>query len=43
MLGRDGEGKRYPDPFLWQHIDDDFEARLDRERSGGQRRLEVIL
>ena len=21
-----------PDPFLWQHVDDDFEARLERER-----------
>lgn len=43
MLGRDGEGRRYPDPFVWQHIDDDFEARLDREREAGVRRLEVIL
>jgi radical SAM protein with 4Fe4S-binding SPASM domain len=43
MLGRDPEDKRFPDPFLWQHVDDDFEARLERERSGGPRRLEVIL
>jgi radical SAM protein with 4Fe4S-binding SPASM domain len=25
--------KRQPDPFLWQHIDDDFEARLAVQRS----------
>jgi len=31
MLG-DGP-KRQPDPFLWQHIDDDFEARLAVQRS----------
>jgi radical SAM protein with 4Fe4S-binding SPASM domain len=43
MLGRDAEGRRYPDPFLWQHIDDDFEARLERERKDGVKRLEVIL
>lgn len=43
MLGRDDEGRRYPDPFVWQHIDDDFEARLDHEREAGVRRLEVIL
>lgn len=43
MMGRDDEGRRYPDPFLWQHIDDDLEARLERERKSGGRRLEVIL
>jgi len=28
--------KRWPDPFLWQHIDDDFEARLLVQRSAGK-------
>ena len=31
MLGTGA--KRQPDPFLWQHIDDDFEERLAVERS----------
>jgi radical SAM protein with 4Fe4S-binding SPASM domain len=35
--------RRKPDPFLWQHVDDDFGARLERERADGRRRLEVIL
>jgi radical SAM protein with 4Fe4S-binding SPASM domain len=39
MLG--SGDKRLPDPFLWQHVDDDFEARLERER-GERRHLEVI-
>ena len=39
-----------PDPFLWQHVDDDFGEALERDRAGGgaplaegKRRLEVIL
>jgi radical SAM protein with 4Fe4S-binding SPASM domain len=43
MLARDPQDRRFPDPFLWQHVDDDFEARLEREREAGVRRLEVIL
>ncbi len=43
MLGHGDEGRRYADPFVWQHIDDDFEARLERERKAGVKRLEVIL
>ncbi len=35
------DGRRLPDPFLWQHVDDDFAARLERER-GGKRRLELV-
>jgi radical SAM protein with 4Fe4S-binding SPASM domain len=31
MLGRAGK-RRLPDPLLWQHIDDAFGARLERER-----------
>lgn len=30
-----------PDPFLWQHVDDDFGARLEAAR-GGRRRLSII-
>lgn len=30
-----------PDPFVWQHVDDEFAARLDRMRDG-KKRLEVI-
>ncbi len=43
MTGSDAQQRRFPDPFVWQHIDDDFGARLDRERQEGVRRLEVIL
>jgi radical SAM protein with 4Fe4S-binding SPASM domain len=41
VLGLAGD-KRLPDPVLWQHVDDAFGARLERERDG-RRRLEVIL
>jgi len=36
--------RRLPDPFVWQHVDDDFGAKLvsEREASRGRRRLEVI-
>jgi radical SAM protein with 4Fe4S-binding SPASM domain len=40
MLGL-RDDKRLPDPVLWQHVDDDFEARLTAERDG-RRRLEVL-
>ncbi|MCC6528023.1 MAG: radical SAM protein [Polyangiaceae bacterium] len=49
VLGLAGE-RRLPDPFLWQHVDDDFELELARAREGegrapgtGRRRLDVIL
>lgn len=32
--------RSFPDPFVWQHIDDDFGAQLERSRAA--RRLEVI-
>jgi radical SAM protein with 4Fe4S-binding SPASM domain len=37
-----GDAKKTPDPFVWQHIDDDFAARLERDRKGGRRHLETI-
>jgi radical SAM protein with 4Fe4S-binding SPASM domain len=38
-----GHARRYPDPFVWQHIDDDLAARLERQRRDGRTHLEVIL
>ncbi|MEZ4228004.1 MAG: radical SAM protein [Polyangiaceae bacterium] len=39
-----GHARRFPDPFVWQHIDDDFAAALAaRRRTDGKRRLELIL
>ncbi len=38
-----GHARRYPDPFVWQHIDDDLAARFERERRDGRTHLEVIL
>ncbi len=35
MLGKGS--RRMPDPFLWQHIDDDFEARLAVQRTEDER------
>lgn len=37
-----GHARKTPDPFVWQHIDDDFAAELARGREG-KRRLETIL
>jgi radical SAM protein with 4Fe4S-binding SPASM domain len=37
-----GHARKYPDPFVWQHIDDDLAARFERERSS-RTHLEVIL
>jgi radical SAM protein with 4Fe4S-binding SPASM domain len=36
------DDKRLPDPVLWQHVDDELGARLERERDG-RRRLQVLL
>lgn len=33
--------RKLPDPLVWQHVDDDFGAKLASER-GAKRRLEVI-
>jgi radical SAM protein with 4Fe4S-binding SPASM domain len=38
-----GHARRYPDPFVWQHIDDELGARLDRQRRDGRTHLELIL
>jgi radical SAM protein with 4Fe4S-binding SPASM domain len=37
-----GHARRFPDPFVWQHIDDELAARLDRQRRDGRTHLEVI-
>jgi radical SAM protein with 4Fe4S-binding SPASM domain len=37
-----GDARATPDPFVWQHIDDAFGARLAQARDG-KRRLDVIL
>ena len=41
VLGRDSDGKRLPDPILWQHVDDSFDQRLSEQRAG-VRRLAVL-
>ncbi len=39
-----GHARRYPDPFVWQHIDDEFGTRLAEERArDAKKRLELIL
>ncbi|MCB9590249.1 MAG: radical SAM protein [Polyangiaceae bacterium] len=39
-----GHARRYPDPFVWQHIDDTFGAELSAQRTSAEkRRLELIL
>jgi radical SAM protein with 4Fe4S-binding SPASM domain len=40
MLGL-ADDKRLPDPLLWQHVDDAFEERMEREREQ-PRRLKVM-
>jgi hypothetical protein len=44
-----GDARAFPDPLVWQHVDDEFAARLERERrtlptssSREPRRLEVL-
>jgi hypothetical protein len=38
-----GHARRFPDPFVWQHIDDELGARLERQRRDGKTHLEVML
>ena len=38
-----GHARRFADPFVMQHIDDDFAARLAQQRRSGRTHLEVIL
>lgn len=37
-----GSARAFPDPVLWQHVDDDFGAHLQRLRSDGKRHLATI-
>lgn len=39
-----GHARKFPDPFVWQHVDDAFAGRLasEREAPRARRRLEVI-
>ena len=38
-----GHARRFPDPFVWQHVDDSLAARLETDRKDGRTHLEVIL
>jgi pyrroloquinoline quinone biosynthesis protein E len=41
-----GDARAFPDPVVWQHVDDDFAARLASARApgaDGKRRLEMIV
>lgn len=38
-----GSARRLPDPLVWQHVDDDLAARLERQRRDGKTHLETIL
>jgi len=38
-----GHARRYPDPFVWQHIDDELGDRFERERADGRTHLDVLL
>jgi radical SAM protein with 4Fe4S-binding SPASM domain len=37
-----GDARGFPDPTVWQHVDDAFAARLAEDRAAGKRRLETI-
>jgi len=38
-----GHARRFADPFVLQHVDDDLAARLEAQRSDGKTHLEVVL
>jgi radical SAM protein with 4Fe4S-binding SPASM domain len=38
-----GHARRYADPFVLQHVDDELAERLERERNDGRTHLELIL
>lgn len=38
-----GHARRFPDPVVWQHVDDTLSARLENERRDGKTHLEMIL
>lgn len=41
-----GDARRFPDPIVWQHVDDEFAARLASARrtdADGRRHLEVVV
>ncbi|MFO0569982.1 MAG: radical SAM protein [Polyangiaceae bacterium] len=38
-----GHARRYPDPFVFQHVDDDLADRFERELRDGKTHLDVIL
>ena len=38
-----GHARKFPDPFVYQHVDDDLAARFERERRDGKTHLEMIL
>jgi len=38
-----GSARAFPDPLLWQHVDDDFGAHLERLRSDGKRHLTTLV
>jgi len=38
-----GHARRFPDPFVFQHVDDELAGRLEAQRRDGKTHLEVIL
>ena len=38
-----GHARKFPDPFVWQHVDDELSDRFTAHRRDGRTHLEVIL